>query len=84
MYVIIYNIYIYMYVIYIYVTYIYICMYVMYVYIHVICICIYIYILYMLYTYLGKSWPKNILAGVISFVNDGLILPNVKDKEVYR
>ena len=37
----------------------------------------------MLYTYLGKSWPKNILDGVISFANDGLILPNVKDKEVY-
>ena len=62
--------------------YIYMCMYVMCIYIYVI-ICIYIYILYMLYTYLGKSWPKNILDGVISFANDGLILPNVKDKEVY-
>ena len=56
------------------------CMYVMCIYI---CNNMYIYILYMLNTYLGKSWPKNILDGVISFANDGLILPNVKDKEVY-
>ena len=82
MYVIIYNIYIYVMYIYIYVTYIY--MYVCNVCIYTCNMYMYIYILYMLYTYLGKSWPKNILAGVISFVNDGLILPNVKDKEVYR
>ena len=67
-----------------YVCNVYIYMYVCDVYIYIyICNNVYIYILYMLYTYLGKSWPKNILDGVISFANDGLILPNVKDKEVY-